>query len=75
MTGPADNDDSLLMEVAGSLRLFGGLEALLDRVRERFAMRPDTAKRGAPEYPPPLLAVAPAPAPRPERKLGPTISP
>ncbi len=71
VTGPADNADSLLMEVAGSLRLFGGLEALLDRLRERFAAGsgpagPDPAgpgpvERGTREYPPPLLAVAPAP--------------
>ena len=69
VVGPDDNADSLLMEVAGSLRLFGGLSALLEAIRRLFAGRTfagRTAYRERPnlslEHLQPLIAVAPVPA-------------
>lgn len=48
----SDNADSLLLEVAGSLRLFGGLAGLIDRIRNEFSDH----------HAPPLLSIAPCPA-------------
>ncbi|MGB5706323.1 MAG: DNA polymerase Y family protein [Arenicellales bacterium] len=53
VTGPEDNADSLLLEVSGSLCLFGGLEALLENIRAEF---------GQPLADSPLISAAPCPA-------------
>jgi len=37
VTGPEDNADTLLLELSASLKLFGGLELLLQRIRAEFA--------------------------------------
>lgn len=64
VSGPDDNADTLLMEVSGSLRLFGGLEPLLAGVRALFAGHPSRAANTGPAdaFQQPLLAVAPTPA-------------
>lgn len=53
VTGPEDNADSLLLEVSGSLRLFGGLEALLENIQAEF----DQCVTDAPS-----ISVAPCPS-------------
>ncbi len=56
--GPEHNTDSLLLEVSGCLRLFGGLEPLLERIKAEFALtepRPGINTQ-------PVVSVAPFPS-------------
>lgn len=53
VNSPADNADSLLLEVSSSLRLYQGLPALLEKIRTEFCQSKSLS---------PIISVAPCPS-------------